>query len=49
MHPELFDDHGQPINEPLLVIRSVSVEDAREELDRLYQSSPGSPEDFEAQ
>ncbi len=48
IHPELLDKNGQPINEPLLVIRSVSVEDAREELDRLYQSSPGSPEDFDA-
>jgi len=49
-HPELFDDQGQPINEPLLVIRSVNVEDAREQLDRLYLSSPGgSPEDFDVQ
>ena len=47
-HPELFDDKGQPINEPLIVMRSVSVEDAREQLDRLYQSSPGGqPEDFD--
>jgi hypothetical protein len=40
-HPELYDEEGQPINEPLLVIRSVSVEDAREKLDSLYNSSPG--------
>lgn len=39
-HPEFFDEQGQPINEPLLVIRSVSLEDAREQLDSLYESSP---------
>lgn len=39
-HPELFDENGKPINEPLLVIRSVSVEDARERLDSLYNASP---------
>jgi len=41
-HPELLDSDGQPISEPLLVIRSVSVEDARERLDSIYLSSPGS-------
>ena len=40
-HPELLDESGKPINEPLLVIRSVTVEDARERLDALYNSSPG--------
>jgi hypothetical protein len=40
-HPELLDNSGNPINEPLLVIRSVSVEDAREKLDSIYHSSPG--------
>jgi hypothetical protein len=40
-HPELLDDAGQPINEPLLVIRSVTVEDARQQLDAIYNSSPG--------
>jgi Protein of unknown function (DUF2973) len=44
-HPELLDDNGQPTSEPLLVIRSVNVEDARAQLDRLYQSSP---EDFDS-
>ncbi len=39
-HPELLDDQGNPIKEPLLVIRSVSVEDAREKLDSIYNSSP---------
>ncbi len=41
-HPELLDDNGQVINEPLLVMRSMSVDDAREHLDSLYQQSPGS-------
>lgn len=41
-HPELLDDMGNPINEPLLVMRSMTVEDAREKLDALYKSSPGS-------
>ena len=40
-HPELLDSSGKPINEPLLVVRSVSVEDAREKLDSIYNSSPG--------
>jgi hypothetical protein len=40
-HPELLDESGKPINEPLLVMRSVTVEDARERLDALYKSSPG--------
>jgi Protein of unknown function (DUF2973) len=39
-HPELLDDKGQVIHEPLLVMRSISVEDAREKLDALYNSSP---------
>ncbi|MBW4475200.1 MAG: DUF2973 domain-containing protein [Stenomitos rutilans HA7619-LM2] len=40
-HPEFLDTAGNVINEPLLVMRSVSVEDAREQLDALYESSPG--------
>lgn len=40
-HPELLDDTGNVINEPLLVMRSMTVEDARERLDALYDSSPG--------
>ncbi len=39
-HPELFDEAGKPIDEPLLVIRSVSMDDARQKLDSLYESSP---------
>lgn len=41
LHPELLDETGHPINEPLLVMRSMTVEDAREQLDALYNSSPG--------
>ncbi len=39
-HPELLDDQGKPFNEPLLVMRSVSVEEARQQLDQIYNSSP---------
>jgi hypothetical protein len=41
IHPELLDESGNLIDEPLLVIRSVGVEDARSRLDELYESSPG--------
>jgi len=41
-HPELLDEQGKPVNEPLLVMRSVNVDDAREKLDALYNNSPGS-------
>jgi Protein of unknown function (DUF2973) len=40
-HPELLDSEGRMIDEPLLVMRSMTVEDAREQLDALYKSSPG--------
>ncbi|WP_299493625.1 DUF2973 domain-containing protein [Acaryochloris sp. IP29b_bin.137] len=45
-HPELLDESGNVIDEPLLVMRSMSVEDAREQLDALYHQSPGSKEDL---
>ncbi|NCJ08584.1 DUF2973 domain-containing protein [Synechococcales cyanobacterium C] len=41
MHPELLDDTGRIIDEPLLVMRSMTMEDAREQLDSLYNQSPG--------
>jgi hypothetical protein len=41
-HPELLDAAGNVISEPLLVMRSMSMEDAREQLDALYKASPGS-------
>ncbi|HSM82493.1 MAG TPA: DUF2973 domain-containing protein [Nodosilinea sp.] len=39
-HPELLDQDGQVIREPLLVMRSISVKDAREQLDALYNGTP---------
>ena len=47
-HPELLDDRGNPIDEPLLVMRSVSVEDAREQLDALYNASPSPTKEEES-
>jgi hypothetical protein len=38
-HPELLDQDGQVIREPLLVMRSISVKDAREQLDALYNGT----------
>ncbi len=46
LHPELLDETGNLINEPLLVMRSLSVQDARNQLDNLYKSSPGSVDDL---
>ena len=40
IHPELLDEQGKVIEEPLLIMRSVSVEDARQQLDALYNASP---------
>ena len=40
VHPELLDEQGKVIEEPLLVMRSVSVDDARSRLDALYNASP---------
>ncbi|ARV62609.1 hypothetical protein BZZ01_31795 [Nostocales cyanobacterium HT-58-2] len=40
-HPELLDAAGNLIKEPLLVMRSINVEDARQKLDALYEASPG--------
>ncbi|BAD80448.1 DUF2973 domain-containing protein [Synechococcus elongatus] len=40
LHPELLDDRGRLINEPLLVMRQISVEDVRDRLDALYEASP---------
>ena len=38
-HPELLNEKGDVINEPLLVMRSISIKDAREKLNALYESS----------
>ncbi len=47
IHPELLDEKGKPLNEPLLVMRSVSVEDARKKLDDIYDSSPNQTKETE--
>jgi hypothetical protein len=39
-HPELWDNDGKYIDEPLMVIKSINVDDARSRLDALYNSSP---------
>lgn len=39
-HPELLDESGKVIDEPLLVMRSMTVEDAREQLESLYKNPP---------
>lgn len=41
-HPELLDGSGDVINEPLLVMRSISIKDARDQLDAIYEASGGS-------
>ena len=40
-HPELLDENGNVMDEPLLVMRSISIKDAREQLDAIYESSGG--------
>lgn len=40
-HPEFLDSTGKIIKDPLLVMRSVDVQDARAHLDALYEASPG--------
>lgn len=47
VHPELLDEQGKVIEEPLLVMRSVSVDDARSRLDALYDASPNKTVDSE--
>ncbi|WP_071517171.1 DUF2973 domain-containing protein [Geitlerinema sp. PCC 9228] len=44
-HPELLDERGQVVKEPLMVLRSMDVEDAREQLDAIYKESPGHSHD----
>ena len=41
MHPEMLDDAGKPIREPLLVMKSMTVDDARDHLNAIYKASPG--------
>lgn len=39
-HPEFLDEAGNVIDEPLLVMRSIGVEDARQQLESLYKNPP---------
>lgn len=45
LHPELLDENGRVIDEPLLLMRSASVEDVRQQLDDLYDASPSRKND----
>ncbi|MFK8181762.1 MAG: DUF2973 domain-containing protein [Phormidesmis sp.] len=47
-HPELLDGSGDVINEPLLVMRSISIKDARDQLDAIYEASGSSEESQES-
>ncbi len=40
-HPELLDASGNVVNEPLMVMKSMTMDDARGRLDALYDASPG--------
>ncbi len=40
-HPEFLDSTGKVIKGPLLVARSIDIQDARAHLDALYEASPG--------
>ncbi|MBE7383061.1 MAG: DUF2973 domain-containing protein [Leptolyngbya sp. SIO1E4] len=44
-HPEMLDESGRVVDEPLLVMRSISLEDARERLDALYDGSSNQSDD----
>jgi len=45
LHPELLDENGRIINEPLLLMKSASFEDVRQQLDDLYDASPSRKND----
>jgi Protein of unknown function (DUF2973) len=46
-HPELLDEMGNITNEPLLIVKSINVEDARAQLDAIYNDSPSVAEEEE--
>ncbi len=46
-HPELYDESGRLTNEPLLVMKSITVDDARARLDALYNDLPSYSSDSE--
>jgi hypothetical protein len=39
-HPEMLDEAGKVTKEPLLVMRSISLQDARQQLEALYDGNP---------
>lgn len=39
-HPELLDEAGKVVDEPLMVMRAMPIDDVRSQLDALYKSSP---------
>ena len=44
-HPEMLDEAGRVLDEPLLVMKSISIEDAREQLDALYEGNSDNSSD----
>ncbi|MDX1978013.1 MAG: DUF2973 domain-containing protein [Pseudanabaenaceae cyanobacterium bins.68] len=42
LHPELLDQQGNISQEPLLVMRAYTIDDARARLDALYEASSNS-------
>lgn len=47
-HPELLDEMGNVTNEPLLVMKSIGVEEARMRLDALYHDDAPSAAEGES-
>ena len=41
-HPEMLDEAGRIVSEPLLVMKSITLEDARQQLDALFDGSASS-------
>lgn len=39
-HPEMLDDAGKVVDEPLMVMRAMPIDDVRSQLDALYNASP---------
>jgi hypothetical protein len=46
-HPELLDELGNVTTEPLLIMKSISIEDARARLDALYHTDRPRPAEGE--
>lgn len=40
-HPELLDESGRLLDEPLMVMKAMPIEDVRSQLDALFDASPG--------